>query len=101
MFTLEIDGKAIAITDADEMQAREVFSSQEFKSDLSSMESEGRPLWDGVASFRIRAASEEEMDAFDETMGEEEDPDQDDEEDAINILFLVPIDDSNQGTAAN
>ena len=34
MFTLEIDGRPIAITDAEEAQARDIFESEEFKQDL-------------------------------------------------------------------
>jgi hypothetical protein len=45
MFTLEIGGKPVAITDADEAQARAIFESDEFKQDLTVMTTEGIPLW--------------------------------------------------------
>jgi hypothetical protein len=95
MFTLEIAGRAIAITDADEAQARELFDSQDFKDDLQALESDGRPIWDGAALLKVRPASEDEIDAFDEAMDEEdEDDDFDDEDDeeGVNVLFLVPVD---------
>ena len=101
MFTLEIGGKVVAVTDADEAQAREVFGSQDFKNDLLSIESEGRPLWDGVASFRVRPSSEEEIDALDETLRGEDDSEGTGEDDGINILFLVPVDNVDDGAAAS
>ena len=105
MFTLEIDGKAIAITDADEAQAQDIFGSQDFKDDLRSLESEGRPLWDGSAALQVRRASEDEIDAFDESLNEDDEDDvdaSDEDEDGINVLFLVPVDnmDGDSGAAA-
>jgi hypothetical protein len=47
MFTLAIGSKPVAITDAEEVQARDIFESDEFKQDLTVMTSEGTPLWDG------------------------------------------------------
>ena len=47
MFILEIAGKAVAITNADQDQAHELFMSEDFKDDLKSFSSEGKPLWDG------------------------------------------------------
>ena len=89
MFTLEIGGKAIAVTDAEEAEARELFESEEFRDDLKAMESDGAPLWDGKAPLTVRAASDEERADFEEM---EEDEDEDDEEDGSLIVFLVPID---------
>ncbi len=88
MFTLEIGGNPIAITDADEAQARAIFESDEFKQDLTAMTSDGVPLWDGRAPLTIRPASQEETTAF-----EVPDQDLDDEEDdGLFVTFLVPID---------
>lgn len=101
MFTLEIGGRAIAMTDADDSQARELFGSEDFKSDLRSLESEGRPLWDGSARLDVRPSSEEEIEAFDAALdGDEDEPagldgvgedDDLDDEDGIDVLFLVPV----------
>jgi len=98
MFILEIAGKAIAITNADEDQAREVFMSEDFKDDLKSFSSEGKPLWDGVTALKIRRATDDEIDAFDEAMEDdaddfEEDEDDEDDEDGIDVMFLALIDD--------
>src|SRR3954470_22338174 len=48
MFTLEIAGKPIAVTT--EAEAREACESGAFKADLMVIESEGAPIWDGLAS---------------------------------------------------
>lgn len=99
MFTLEIAGKAVAITNANEDQARELFMSEEFQDDLKSFTSEGQPLWDGSATFNVRRASDDEIDAFDDAMAEdeeewdnEEDEDEDDDESGIDVMFLVAVD---------
>ncbi|MCB8820396.1 hypothetical protein [Microvirga rosea] len=101
MFTLEIAGKAVAITNADEGQAKELFTSEEFQEDLRSFTSDGQPLWDGAASFNVRAASEEEIEAFEDAMAEDdeewsnedEDEDEGDDETGIDVMFLVAVDD--------
>ena len=94
MYTLEIAGKAVAITNADEDQARELFMSDEFKDDLRAFTSDGAPLWDGSAPLTVRKASEDETDAFDDAMDDEdlEDEDEDDES-GIDVMFLVDVDD--------
>ena len=43
MFTLEVAGKPIAVTNASEDEAREVFESDAFKEDLMTIESDGLP----------------------------------------------------------
>jgi hypothetical protein len=96
MFTLEIAGKPVAVTDADGEGARELFEADEFREDLLSLESEGRPIWDGVAPFNIRPANDEEMDALEQSLDEADtervEEDDEDDEDGINVLFLVPVD---------
>jgi len=86
MFTLEIGGRPIAITDAEEAQARAIFESGEFKQDLAVMTSDGVPLWDGKARLSIRPASDDEVSAFEAPVLDE------DEEDSLSVTFLVPID---------
>ena len=96
MVTLEIAGRAVAVTNADEDQARDLFLSESFKDDLMSFKSEGRPLWDGSADLATRSASEDEIDAFNEALDEDdEDEDEDDNIDDdldIDVVFLVSID---------
>ncbi|MGO4573435.1 hypothetical protein [Microvirga sp. 2TAF3] len=96
MFTLEIAGKAVAITNADEDQAQELFTSEEFKDDLKAFTSDGEPLWDGKAPLKVRRASEDEADAFDDAMEDDEedlDEEDDDDEGGIDVMFLVLVDD--------
>ena len=96
MVTLEIAGKAVAVTNADGDQARELFLSESFKEDLISFKSEGRSLWDGSAALTVRPASEDEIDAFNEALDEEDEVDEDDEDYGddldIDVVFLVSID---------
>jgi hypothetical protein len=91
MFTLEIGGSPIAVTDADEAQARVIFQSHEFKQDLTALTSGGAPLWDGSAPLNIRAASPEEVSAF-EAPDLDDDVDDEEEDDGLFVTFLVPID---------
>ena len=103
MVTLDIAGKAVAVTNADGEQARELFLSESFKQDLTSFKSEGRPLWDGSAALKVRPASEDEIDAFNEALDEEDEIDEDDEDDDddldIDVVFLVSIDEIDDGAS--
>lgn len=106
MFTLEIAGTAVAVTNADEEQAKELFLSDSFKDDLLSFKSEGRPLWDGSTNLVTRTASEEEIEAFNEVMDEEEEEfsgeeDEDEEGLDIDVVFLVSIDEIDDEGAAH
>jgi len=103
MVTLEIDGKAVAVTNADEGQARELFLSESFKDDLKSFKSEGRSLWDGSAALTTRPASEDEIDAFYEALDEEDEVEDDDDYDDdidIDVVFLVSIDEIDDAAAS-
>lgn len=107
MYTLEINGTALVVTNADEEDARALLESEDFKSDLKTLTSEGRPLWDGNAPLTIRAATEDETEAFEDALSdedyedEEEDEDEDDDEDPIDIVFLVEVDDDEDDDAAS
>ena len=93
MFTLEIAGKPIAVTDASEDDARDVLESETFKQDLMQLESDGAPLWDGFASLSVRQATRAEIAAFETTpMAEGEVVD----ETAPMIMFLVDIDEPDE-----
>jgi len=102
MVTLDIAGKAVAVTNADGEQARELFLSESFKQDLTSFKSEGRSLWDGSAPLTIRPASEDEIDAFNEALDEEDEADEDDYDDDldVDVVFLVSIDEIDDGAAS-
>jgi len=92
MFTLEIDGRPIAITDAEEVQARDIFQSDEFRQDLAVMTSEGTPLWNGQAPLTIRPASEQEIAAFEAPEFDVDDDEDEEDGDGVFVTFLVPVD---------
>lgn len=104
MVTLEIAGNAVAVTNADAEQALELFLSESFKDDLKSFKSEGRFLWDGSAALTTRPASEDEIDAFYEVLDEEDEDEVSDGEDSgdinIDVVFLVSIDEIDDGAAS-
>ena len=91
MYTLVIDGVAVAMTDADEAEAREIFDSEDFKADLSDFTSDGKPLWNGETAFTIRPANEDEEDLFDDSL-DMDDEDEEDEDDGASVVFLVVVD---------
>ena len=95
MFTLTISDKPVAITNANEEEARELLMSEEFKDDLKVLESEGAPLWDGFASLNVRPATEEEKSEF-EGADFDEDEEDDEEEEGPYIMFLVDVTDPDE-----
>ncbi|WP_134499665.1 hypothetical protein [Microvirga pakistanensis] len=101
MFTLEIGGKPIAITDAEEAQARDIFESDEFKQDLTAMTSEGAPLWDGQAPLTIRPATQQEVAAFEAPEFDIDDDEEDENDgDGVFVTFLVPVDHDHEEMSA-
>lgn len=95
MFTLTISDKPIAITNADEEEARELLMSEDFMEDLKYLESEGAPIWDGVASLSVRPATEEEKAEFADADFDDEEDDEDEEEGPY-IMFLVDVTDPDE-----
>ncbi len=96
MFTLTISDKPIAITNADEEEARELLTSEDFKEDLKYLESEGAPIWDGFATLNVRPATEEEKAEFEGADFDDEEDDDDEEEDGPYIMFLVDVTDPDE-----
>ncbi len=96
MFTLTISDKPVAITNADEDEARELLMSDDFKEDLKVLESEGAPLWDGFASLNVRPATEEEKAEFEGADFDEDEDEDDDEEEGPYIMFLVDVTDPDE-----
>jgi hypothetical protein len=90
MFTVEIGGRAIAVTNADEDQARELIDSEEFREDLTIIHSEGKPIWDGKSKLEIRTATKDEEEEFESA---DDLDDEDDSDDEPSVVFLVDIDD--------
>ena len=111
MFTLEIDGTAVAIINGDEATARDLFTCDGFKEDIQTMTSDGRPLWNGTSELKIRPANEDEVEIFEEALAEddgegdfEDDPrhaepadattEEGEDEDEADIVFLLDIDEA-------
>jgi len=115
MFTLEIDGVAIAVINGSEEVANDLFTCDGFKDDIQTMKSDGKVLWNGTSPLKVRAATEEEIEIFEDALAEDdseedepfepdahhaqasnddaaEDGEDDDEEDDADIVFLVDID---------
>lgn len=112
MFTLEIDGVAIAVINGSEEVANDLFTCDGFKDDIQTMKSDGKVLWNGTSPLKIRAATEEEIEIFEDALAEddseEDEPyepdarhaasnddeaeDDEDEEEDADIVFLVDID---------
>ena len=113
MFTLEIDGVAIAVINGSEEVANDLFTCDGFKDDIQTMKSDGKVLWNGTSPLKVRAATEEEIEIFEDALAEDdseedepfepdarhaetasnddEEEDEDGEDDA-DIVFLVDID---------
>jgi hypothetical protein len=91
MFTVEIAGRAIAVTNADEAQARELIESEEFREDLTVIQSEGKPIWDGKATLDLRPATPAEEEEFEEADDLDDEDEADDDEPSV--VFLIDIDD--------
>jgi hypothetical protein len=92
MFTLTISDKPVAITNADEEEARELLTSDDFKEDLKVLESDGAPLWDGHASLNVRPATETEIAEFEDADFDDDEEDNDEDEGPY-IMFLVDVTD--------
>jgi hypothetical protein len=86
MVTIEVAGRAIAVTDASAEQARALFDDEDFRLGLLTIASSGEPLWDTARPFTVRPAADEEVAAFDASLDESA------TDDGINVLFLVPLD---------
>ena len=94
MFTIEIAGRAIAVTNADQSQAHELIESEEFREDLAFLLSNGKPVWDGKAELVLRAAKAEEVEEFEDAEDLDEDEMEDDGDPAV--VFLIDIDDEEE-----
>lgn len=92
MLTLEINGKAIAVIDADAESARDLLEDEDFREDLQSITSGGEPMWDGIAPLHLRPANAAEEKVANEADDEDED-EEDVEEGDLLVVFLVPLDD--------
>ena len=72
MFTLEIDGVAIAVINGSEEVANDLFTCDGFKDDIQTMKSDGKVLWNGTSPLKIRAATEDEIEIFEDALAEDD-----------------------------
>ena len=87
MFTLEIGGRPVAVLNLPTVaDAEELLGDKEFRNDLTALQSEGRPLWDGQAAMSLREATADERTEFENSAADE-----DDDDDAGFVMFLVDV----------
>ncbi|MBB2961494.1 hypothetical protein [Methylobacterium sp. R2-1] len=109
MFTLEIDGTAIAVINGDEATARDLFTCDGFKEDIRTMTIDGRPIWNGTSELTVRKSTEDETEEFEDALAADDgegdfepdaqhaaEGDGSDDEDEADIVFLVDIDDGDE-----
>ena len=105
MFTLDIDGVAIAVINGTEETARDLFTCDGFKEDIRTMTIDGQPIWNGTSDLTVRKASEDEIEEFEDALASDDgegdfepdaqheaEGDGSDDEDEADIVFLVDID---------
>lgn len=93
-FTVEIAGRPIAAFRAADLDtATELFTDEDFREDLTALESAGTPLWDGEAAISLREATAAERQEVDEA-NEEDDGLSEDEDEFI--VFLVDVDETEE-----
>ena len=94
VYVLEIAGKAVAVCDFNTRDEAEEWPQEPwFQEDLSVLDSEGKPLWDGIAELHVREAFDEEADRWRAMRTQAIREDEADEDNAF-LMFLVPVSDS-------
>ncbi|ARM89873.1 hypothetical protein RHEC894_CH03615 [Rhizobium sp. CIAT894] len=91
-FTVEIAGRAVAsFRSKNHEEATHFFEAEDFRDDLTILESEGKPLWDRKATLSLRKATAEEASEVEHAYEFDDDPERtiDDEF----VVFLVPVED--------
>ena len=93
VFVAEINGRAIAAFNAEnEIHAEGRAASKSFRADLTVLENEGRPLWDGTDKILVRKAFPAEEAQFNASQARaisEKEIDEDDDW----LMFLVAVTD--------
>ena len=88
IYTLDIDGKpTVSFEAVNPREGTELLKEGWFLDDLSKLTTNGRPLWDGASTLRVRPASEGEADRYQSFAEEAEDTNGD-----ILLAFLVTLD---------
>ncbi len=98
MFTLEIAGRSIAVLNVPTWaDAEEWLGDEEVRQDLTILEHEGKPLWDGRAALQLRESIPSERSEFESAL-EDDEPDArtdavQEDDDAGLVMFLVDVTD--------
>ncbi|MBW9117893.1 hypothetical protein JNB88_30200 [Rhizobium cauense] len=95
-FTIEIGGQAIASFRSENADdAKHFFEAEDFREDLTVLQSQGKPVWDGIAALTLRKATGEEASEVEHAYEFDDDPERtiDDEF----VVFLIPISDVADG----
>jgi hypothetical protein len=103
MFTLEIAGRPVAVLNLPTRgDAEDFLSDEEFREDLTMLQHEGQPLWDGEAELRLREATLDERTEFASAIAVEEPTEEDDaieeEGEPGFVMFLVDVTDPDDPT---
>jgi hypothetical protein len=94
-FTIEVGGNAIASFRSENAEdAKHFFEADDFREDLTTLQSEGKAVWDGVVPLTLRKATSEEASEVEHAYEFDDDPDRtiDDEF----VVFLIPISDGEE-----
>ena len=91
-FTVEIAGRAVAcFRSENHEEATHFFEAEDFRDDLTILESEGTPLWDRKAALSLRKATAEEASEVEHAYEFDDDPERTIEDEFV--VFLVPVSD--------
>ncbi|KRB51694.1 hypothetical protein ASE04_09125 [Rhizobium sp. Root708] len=92
-FTIEIGGQAVASFRSENADdAKHFFEAEDFREDLTILQSQGKPVWDGLAAINLRKATADEAGEVEHAYEFDDDPERtvDDEF----VVFLIPISDA-------
>jgi len=93
VYVAEINGRAIAAFNAEnEIQAEARAASKPFRADLTVLENEGQPLWNGTDEILIRKAFPAEETQFDASQARATKNKEIDQGDDW-LMFLIPVTD--------
>ena len=88
VFTIEIGGKPTVTFEAKSLrEASEICNAPWLRDDFTSAHSNGAPLWDGKAQFRVRMGYESEIATFSDASKDAQ------PSDGMLLVYLVELDD--------
>jgi hypothetical protein len=94
-FTIEIGGSAVAcFRSENDEDAQHFFEADDFREDLTVLQTQGKPVWDGVTAITLRKATADEASEVEHAYEFDDDPARtiDDEF----VVFLIPISDMDE-----